>query len=69
MSNERRLCQCCEKPIEFAEVLVSLPPHNPEDLKRVCFECGLLEVAKYNKTLGKETKKVLIVRPKPEENK
>lgn len=64
-----KLCQRCEKPIEFAEVLVSLPPHEWNDVKKVCFECGLLLVDEYNKSRGKETKKVLIVKPKPEGGK
>jgi len=64
MSNWR-LCQKCESPIEFAEVIVSLPPHIWKDRKRVCFECGLLIIAEHNKALGKETKKVLIIKEKP----
>lgn len=61
-----RLCQRCEKPIEFAEVMVSLPPHDWKDVKKVCFECGLLIVAEHNAAQGKETKKVLIIKPKEE---
>jgi len=61
-----KLCQRCEKPVEFAEVFVSLPPHDQAEIKKVCFECGLLIVAEYNESLGKETKSILVVKPKEE---
>lgn len=39
-----KFCQRCEKPVEFRGAVLSLPPHNPEEMQKFCFDCAV-EVA------------------------
>ena len=59
-----KYCQLCETKITFAEAFVSLPPHRPEDVRKVCFDCAVKEASKYLESQGKSLSKILLVKPK-----
>ncbi len=39
--NDHKMCLRCERPIQDFPCTLSLPPHNIEDLQKLCFDCAV----------------------------